>query len=157
MDKSDKTWDFSEQIKVGNKGEKLLLKKWATPIRKLGGKGPDFLDTDGRLIELKTDTYELEKTPNLFLERWSSAPRDGQPGRAGGPWQALDKGATTFVYLFINAKTWFIFDDLAALVTRLDALTEKAYVVNIRNRGYLTQGYRVKRKDLADLYREEKL
>lgn len=145
------TWDMKEQLKVGAKGEKLLLKHWPTPVRKHATfKGPDFQDIDGKVIELKTDTYDMAATPNFFIERWS----DSANKKPGGPWQASEKGVEVFVYLFINQKTWFVFNDLPALLKRLDKLTEKAYVINIPNKGWITQGYRIKRADLADLYQE---
>lgn len=146
------TWDMQKQLKVGAKGEKLFLKHWPVPVRKHAIlKGPDFLDIDNRIIELKTDTYDMDATPNFFIERWS----DVKNRKPGGPWQAHEKGVQVFVYLFIKQKTWFIFEDMEALLKRLDQLTDKAYAINIPNKGWTTQGYRVKRADLAGLYREE--
>jgi hypothetical protein len=147
-------WDMKTQLAVGAKGEKLLLKHWSEPVQKHPVfKGPDFVDVQDQVIELKTDTYDMEKTPNFFIERWS----DFQNKKPGGPWQASEKGVHIFVYLFIQNKTWFIFRDMPALLKRLEELTDKAYAINIPNRGWTTQGYRVKRADLQDLFTEEKL
>lgn len=147
-----KVWSFDEQLKKGRKGERLLLKHWPHPVRKHAElKGPDFVDSTGRIIELKSDSYELAKTPNFFIERWS------REGVAGGPWQALEKGVTCFVYLFPDAKTWFIFEDLRLLVRTLDKLTEGCYLHNVRNVAWTTQGYKVERALLKHLYRMEVL
>jgi len=147
-------FDFQDQLKVGRKGELLLLKKWPHPVRKHAElKGPDFLDSEGRVIELKTDTYDMNKTSNFFMERWS----DGKLKKPGGVWQAQEKGVTCFVYLFIQQKVWFVFEDVPALVKRLDSLTAKMYIHNIPNKGWTTQGYKVPRDSLKDLYRQEAL
>lgn len=157
-DKPASPFSFKEQLKVSRKGELLFLKKWPHPVTKLEGKGPDFMDTEGRVIELKTDTYDIRKTENFFMEVWSVAPREGKPGKPGGPWQAASKGCTCFVYLFLTNKTWFIFEDVPALLTTLDKLRENnKYLVAVRNAGYTTLGLKVKRSDLAGLYREVKL
>lgn len=152
---------MKEQLKVSRKGELLFLKKWKEPVTKLVGKGPDFMDTKSRVIELKTDTYDIKKTHNFFMEVWSVAPHyDGEgnvlkAGKAGGPWQAREKGCNTFVYLFLQNKRWFIFEDLPALVARLELLMADKYLVAVRNAGYTTLGLKVKREDLSDLYTEE--
>lgn len=154
MSARPKTWDMKTQLGVGAKGEKLLLKHWKEPVQKHPVfKGPDFIDVKDTVIELKTDTYDMDKTPNFFIERWSNAEKK----HPGGPWQAHLKGVEVFVYLFITHKKWFIFRDMPALLARLDQLTEKAYIHNIPNKGWITQGYRVKRADLQDLYTEEQL
>lgn len=147
-----KKWDMKTQLAVGAKGEKLLLKHWPEPVQKHPVfKGPDFIDAKDTVIELKTDTYEMDKTPNFFIERWS----DVEKKYPGGPWQAHLKGVEVFVYLFIQNKTWFIFRDVPKLLSRLDELTHKAYAINIPNRGWTTQGYRIKRADLQDLFTME--
>jgi len=154
MKSRPKVWDMQKQLAVGAKGEKLLLKHWPHPVQRHPVfKGPDFLDIQDTVIELKTDTYDMEATPNFFIERWSNA----ETRAPGGPWQAHLKGVEVFIYLFIQNKTWFIFRDLPALLKRLDELTDKMYVHNIPNKGWVTQGYRVKRADLKDFYEEVKL
>lgn len=152
--KSKKVWSMKTQLGVGAKGEKLLLKHWKEPVQKHPVfKGPDFIDVKDTVIELKTDTYDMDKTPNFFMERWSNAEKK----YPGGPWQAHLKGVEVFVYLFITHKKWFIFRDMPALLARLEEVTEGKYVHNIPNRGWTTQGYRVPRALLKDLYTEEDL
>lgn len=146
-----KVFTFDDQNKVGKKGEQFLKKHWPEPLRKLEGKGPDFLDLQGELIEIKTDTYDMDKSANFFMERWSVLDKKSP----GGPWQAVDKKATVFVYLFLTNKTWYVFRDMEKLIDRLDDLTEKLGMVYIRNRGYITAGYKIPRAKLSDLYEEK--
>ncbi len=149
---SKEPWDFKKQLSVGMKGEKLLLQKWPHAVRKHDAlKGPDLVDSRGKVIELKTDTYPIEKTANFFMERYS----DASVKSPGGIWQAASKGVDVFVYLFINSGRWYVFEDMAALIKRVEELTALKFLHNIPNRGYVTQGYKVRRSDLADLYREE--
>lgn len=149
------TWGFQAQLKVGQRGEELLRHKWAhRPVeRHVDMRGPDFVDSRGRIIELKTDTYKVTDTFNFFMERLSNKEKQSP----GGPWQALSKGADVFVYLYINSGVWFVFEDIPALVKRLDGIILLKKSTNVPNRGYVTQGYKIPRTHLQDLYREEVL
>lgn len=151
MTNENKVFDFAEQNKVGKKGEQFVKKHWPVPLRKLEGKGPDFLDLDGNLLEVKTDSYDMEKSVNFFVEKYS----DLNKRKPGGPWQAIEKGSTVFIYLFITNKTWYVFKDIPALVAKLEVLTEKMGMVYIKNRAWTTAGYKIKRASLADLYEEK--
>ena len=144
-----KTWSFKEQIAVGDEGQRLFLKNYHTPITEYVPHAADFqVVSTGQLVELKTDTYSMAKTPNFFIERWS----DIGSKKPGSVWQSVEKGVTIFCYMFLNDRTYFEFVDLPALVSRLDTLTDGAYLMAIKNRGWTTGGYRVKRSDLKDLY-----
>lgn len=153
---TDKVYDFKTQNKVGKKGEAFIKRVWPLPLKKLEGKGPDFLDINGDLLEIKTDTWDMEKSPNFFVEIWSVLPQGEKPGKRGGPWQALEKGSTVYIYLFISNRTYFVFRDIPKLVERLEELTKGKGYVYVRNNGYTTAGVKVKRKDLEDLYEEVK-
>lgn len=148
------TWTFSSQAKVGDKGAALLRAHWPLKVLEHADpKGPDFVDQRARVIELKTDSRSLEESANFFMERWGNKEKRG----AGGPWQALQKGSTCFVYLYLPSRTWFVFEDLPALVERLNALLLDLKPVRVPNRGWTTVGYKVPRSELKDLYREEQL
>lgn len=150
-EKKRKVWSFDEQKKLGAKGERLFLKKWPYPVRRNEEfKGVDFIDSEGRRIELKTDTFDMSATPNFFMERYSDWDRKAP----GGPWQALEKGADTFIYLFIKQKVWFVFKDLRGLIERLEETTKDAYAISVRNKAWITTGYKVHRELLSDLYEE---
>jgi len=148
-------FDFKAQLRVGRAGEALLLKHWPHAIRRHTElRGPDFVDSTGAVIELKTDTYDYDRTPNIFVERHS----DHSKGTPGGPWQAVLKGSTTFVYLFIKNRRWLVFTDIPALCVRVEGLIVGGLVpVQVMNRGYVTLGYKVPREALAGLYIEEEL
>lgn len=148
------TWNMQKQLGVGAAGEALFLKHWPDKaVRHPVFKGPDFLDSKGRILEVKTDTYPMQKTPNFFMERWS----DRESGKPGGPWQAHLKGATCFVYMFIGDRTWFVCEDLPQLCTELDGLigAGKLRPKQVMNRGWITEGYAVPRVALVRHFREE--
>jgi len=151
-----KFFDFDEQLRIGRKGERLLLLKWPDPVCKHEVlTGPDFVDSKGRVIELKTDTYDMDRTHNFFFERFSNV----ETQSPGGIWQAALKGSTCFVYLFINNKRWFIFEDLPALCAKVEQLIiDKNLVMHkVQNRNWVTGGYKIPRAAVRDLYREEVL
>lgn len=149
------TWSFQAQNRVGQAGEALLMRHWPHVVTKHpnGIRGVDFADATGALIELKADSYDMTKTPNLFVERYS----DLMKLSPGGPWQAHAKGATVLVYLYSQNRRWLVFRDLPALLGRLEALTKGKPGTQIPNRGYITLGHKVARADLQGLYIEEEL
>lgn len=142
-------WDFQQQLKVGSRGEELFLERYPEKIELADDHYCDFrIKSDGRIIELKTDTYSIEKTDNFFIERWS----DVHTRAPGGPWQANKYGASIFCYYFIRNNIWFQFEDIPALLERIEELTASAGLVYIKNRRWVTGGYKIKRADLEDLY-----
>ena len=149
-----KVWGFKEQIAVGDEGQRLFLKNYHTPITEYVPHAADFqVVATGALVELKTDTYPMATTPNFFIERWS----DIGSKKPGSVWQSVEKGVTIFCYMFIQDRTYFEFTDLPALIARLDDITAGSYLMAIRNKGWTTGGYRVKRESLRDLYKEYKI
>lgn len=150
-------WSFAQQLKVGNEGERLFLANYHAPIIKIShkDKAGDFRRVDDwSLVELKTDTYQMDKTPNLFFEHTSNV----EKGTPGGPWRTLKEGVDHFCYHYIKNKTYFEFSDVAALCSELDAIISggKAKAKTIPNRGFLTIGYVVPRERVAKLCREFK-
>ena len=153
--KGDKPFSFKAQLAVGTRGEELFLDNYPTKLEIHPDRDGDFICTEtGRKIELKTDTYNIEKTDNFFIERWSSV--YSEPKKPGGVWQAVGHGCEIFCYYFVRHNIWFQFEDLEALCGRLNELTEGKGLVYIKNNGWTTAGYKVKRSDLADLYKEYK-
>lgn len=147
-------FDFKKQYAVGQQGAAVFEAHW--PSRVLhheDRRGPDYVDARGRIIELKCDTYSMTDTPHAFLERWGNLQR----GTPGGPWAASEKGCTTFVYLYLPDRVWLVFEDLGALVKRLDLVTRQMKPVRIANKSWVTVGFKVPRSELTDLYREEQL
>lgn len=146
---ADDKWDMKVQLEVGDRGEQLFMEKYPGKIELFPGREYDFtcLDT-GAKIELKTDTYNMTKSNNFFMERFSDVHKE----TPGGPWRAERDNIDIFVYYFVRHNTWFQFTDLPQLVERLNLLTTKNGLVYIKNKGWVTGGYKINRDKLADLY-----
>jgi len=140
---------FTQQLKVGDKGEYLLKNHYPYPIVKSEKDlAYDFYCSAlDKTIELKSDTYSIDKTPNFFMERYSDLARD----KPGGPWRALEDKVDIFIYMFINDGIYWHFDDVPALVKRLDSIVSGLHMTKVNNTSWTTGGYRVKRELLADL------
>ena len=134
---------FHRSLSKGKAAEKKFLELFGDRLKATDGRTVDFIiNKSGLTIELKTDFYDPAKTPNLFMERWS---RDGVDG---GPFQALSKGASYFVYWFPVTNEFFVFET-APLVAHLEQL--KLTLVPVQNIGFTTYGYKVNRAQLEKL------
>jgi len=105
----------------------------------------DFVLKDGRTVELKTDTYHMQDTPNFFMEIFGNIAEE----KIGGPWRALQDGVDFFVYYFPKNKTFFWFET-RSLCKELDTLVAHGILVpkEIRNAGWVARGYAVPREAL---------
>lgn len=141
------THNFEASLAKGKAGEAALLALWPelTPIDGYQG---DFM-LNGFKAELKSDQYDMNKTPNMFIERWSDANR----ATPGSVWQALAHECVYFIYWYPANKTAFIFDTLA-LKNYLDHLIPdlKLEPIKIANTSWTTIGYKVNRELLKDFY-----
>lgn len=140
------SFNFKTQLKAGKIGELLFLQANEGSITLNDKFDYDFVTTAGGGLELKTDFYSMDATPNFFFERFS----DVAAKSPGGPWQSLGKGAHTFVYFYIPSLTYFTFDT-AKLVGRLEQLIPDIKPYDVKNTNHITQGYRVPRADVLDL------
>jgi hypothetical protein len=144
-----KTFSFSKQLNAGNSGEADFKKfyKDLEPVKSEDLKY-DFLLNNGSKIEVKCDTYPMDKTPNFFMEYYSDINKQS----LGGPWRSKSHEISTFVYYFINDKTFFWFDSYK-LVTFLDKYIKekKPSYKYIKNRGWTTGGFTIPRVDLEHL------
>lgn len=134
---------------MGNDGEAFLLSKHPNLAPAVGTRLYDLVDTAaGTTIEVKTDTYDFEKTPNFFMEQFT---RSGDNDSPGGPWRALRDNVKCFVYLFMVPRpiAWW-FTDVTALVDTLDAYlgAKRRFAHVIRNNGWSGHGYCVPRTEL---------
>ncbi len=144
-----KAFDFKGQLAVGDRGEELFLERYPRKLEVFPGKAYDFTVKSSReTLELKTDTYNMKKSENFFFERYSCVDKKSP----GGPWRAKKDKVDIFCYYFVRHNVWFEFRDVPALIKRLDALTKKQGLIYVKNRGWITGGYKVKREDLEDLY-----
>ena len=139
-----KTFDFNEQLKVGTRGEKIFLSLYPN-LKKADGIKYDFT-IDGKTLELKTDTYSMDDTPNFFMEHLS----DTKTGKLGGPWRALQDGVDYFVYMYLAEKKCFWFRP-KPLVEFLDKYIQNESYKVIKNKGWSSHGYTVPRELLKNL------
>jgi len=139
--------NFYQDLMRGKVGEQKFFELYGDYLEFTDGRTGDFkiLFTDIK-IELKVDSYDPNKWPNLVLERWSS------PGKPGGPHQALKHNCKYFAYYFVNHDLLFVFET-HRLVKRIEMLEKRGKVKleDRANMGYTTQYYRIPRKDLEDL------
>lgn len=141
--------NFKSSLEVGQRGEEWLMSVWPE-LERLDGRKSDFKLPDGTLVEVKTDSYPMSKTPNFFMERYS----DTFKGTPGGPWQALGHNSTLFVYVFSADKTAFIFDT-KKLVEALEPLILNMTPKIIKNARWETLGYTVPRDAISHLYEKK--
>lgn len=138
--------NFSSSLKKGQIGEEFLLTKWPE-LQRLDGYVHDFKLSTGETLELKTDSYDHSKTKNFFFERWSNAAKH----KPGGPYQALKNGTDLFAYLFMQNGFLYLFDT-KKLVDTLEPIVADLKLIDISNKTWTTQGYKVPRALLKEIY-----
>jgi hypothetical protein len=108
---SGKVFNFKDQMCVGDRGEAEFIKiykKKLNPVKSVDDRKIDFTLNNGYTVELKTDSYSMEKTKNFFMEKNTVLP-DGKD-IPGGPWRSLKHKVDRFVYYYITEKSLFWFD-----------------------------------------------
>lgn len=137
--------NFQNDLKRGKAAEDKFHELFPSLTRLDGYKG-DFRTASGLTVELKADSYSPHKWPNVIIERYGSASKDG------GPWQSRSHGADIFAYWFINHDMLLLYpvDLLCNTVEKLVAehnipLEDKC------NGRYTTRFYRIKRSLLEHL------
>lgn len=142
---------FNKQLDIGSRGETLFLKHYADKASKADGRKYDLF-YEGKTVELKTDTYPMQKTENFFMERYGSI----EDKKVGGPWRARDDKVDYFVYFFVANKVFFWFET-EPLVKYLDIITPTMRGKTVPNRTYSSLGFAVARESLRHLMiREDK-
>lgn len=143
----DELFDFDTQLKIGNEGESdfMSLYKDLEPI-KSKDRSVDFVLASGKTVELKTDTYDMDSTPNFFMEMFGNI----ADAKIGGPWRAMQDGVDYFVYYFRKNRTFFWFDTVT-LCRHLDSIIASNDIMpkEIRNKGWTARGYAVPREKLT--------
>lgn len=150
------TFSWKNQLRVGQDGEHLILNGYHSPLVFSHNLNYDFTRLrDGAKIEVKTDTYSMEATENFFFERWGNE-ADKKPG---GPWRSRKHRLDIFIYFFVRDGIYFEFTDIKLLCTVIDKYIKKHKLkpIPIKNRTYITVGYKVPRKAVEALYIEHKL
>lgn len=141
-----KLHNFKQSKLIGQKGESIFL-TFNPDIIQLSGLKADFISkTTNTKYELKSDSYDMNKTKNFFIERWS------KPGKPGGPYQAKQSGSHVYVYFFVKNYTAFFFN-IDRLLAKLETLNLDVdfKLCSVQNEGYTTQGYKIPRELLEDV------
>lgn len=142
-----KIHNFVDSLKKGKEEEAKFVAKCAGKLTQLEGKKSDFkVNENGLLLELKSDFYDMEKTPNFFFERYSN----WESKSPGGPWQAKTHDSKYYCYRFVNNDKTFLFD-VVQLTAFLDTFTETLQMKEVRNKTWTTKGYAVPRAAVAHL------
>ena len=146
---------FHTSLKTGQAGELL----WSSLIKEFY---PEYkLDhNDGRkhdftlrspfgpfTLELKTDSYDMTKTQNVFMEKYSNWDKKSP----GGPWQSQSKNIDLYCYWHPTNRIMLTYN-VNLLVSRLEELNIKdSKLIPIMNRGFITKGAKVPREALHDI------
>lgn len=138
--------NFASDLAAGQQSELLFFEKlFPSKLERTDGRKGDFrILKTGELLELKSDNYDYFKTPNFFIERYSY---DDKPG---GPFQSLENGVKYYCYFFPNSGHFFLFDT-ELLVRHLNWRFADAPLVPVKNKNYVTRGYKIERALLAHL------
>lgn len=131
---------FDESLKIGKTGEDIF-NDINPHLQRENGLKFDF-SYNGKKIELKTEYYDINKTENFFIERFSYDDVDG------GPWQSLNNNVEYYIHFFVKNKTFFVFKT-EELVNYLNDL--ELNLIKIPNKNHITQGFKIKRKDLSHI------
>lgn len=143
-----KVHSFGASLLKGKQGEALFTELWHEPLERLDGRKHDFkLIGTGETLELKTDSYDVNKTPNFFLELYSDVAKN----KPGGPWQARKNGTKYWVYFFSTNLIAYQFKT-EELAEWLDLHWKDYDPISIYNRVWITSGIKVPRAKLEHLY-----
>lgn len=139
--------NFHKSLKKGQAVEAQFLEKFKDRItqHESGGKVADFsILRTGKTIELKTDFYHPDKTPNFALELFSYGTK------AGGPFQSQEKGVDFFVYQFAQTGDIYCFE-VGPLVAELKRIQNTCRLIEVPNHGFKTTCLLVPRGLLSKL------
>lgn len=145
-----KTHKFHDSLQVGDAGEALFSDANPSFQKQDKKSHTDFICSDsGDSLELKTDTYPMDKTENFFIERYSS----DKTMLPGGPYRNLK--TTHWVYYFISDDVafWFNPQELVTLIHKLGLDNEKK-LTRVYNRSYATLGWKIPRRDVEHIARQ---
>lgn len=138
---------FSASLKVGQVGETLFFEANCDHLKREDGRARDFTDIKtGEGIELKSDCWSMQDTPNFFMERYSNVDKK----TPGGPWQSLANGTRYFIYFYLSNLTYFTFE-VFELCRFLEQNEDKWEAKEVENPKYKTLGYRVPRAAIEHL------
>lgn len=141
---SNKVYEFKKSLAYGAKKEQEFCKMFPE-LEQLDGYIADMkVRRTGKTVDLKSDRYDLNKTGNFFIERYSYGKVNG------GVWQAAEKGIDYYVYQFSKNGLIYVFDTLQ-LLDLMQQHESKFRKVEVRNVSHMTTGYLVPRDYLEPI------
>ena len=155
-----KVFNFDDQLQIGDTGESDFVKVYEKlePKKSTSDFKFDFLLNNGKTIELKTDSYDMRKTPNFFMEQFTVS---GKRKILGGPWRSKEHKVDYFVYYFIKNKIFFWFSPID-LCEFLDKFIEENDLtpISIPNRDnnggyYEALGFKIPRDSVKSVLLKE--
>jgi len=151
MKKSRRIFGFNKQLKMGNKGEEFFIQCYQEiKARKGNGRVVDIMINEDETVELKSDQYSLEDTPNFFIERYGNLDKL----KDGSVWKSsLDK-INWFVYYYVPDRTFFWFK-VEELKDFMEENMAKFQQRKIRNIGWEALGFLVPREQVRHLIKKE--
>jgi hypothetical protein len=147
-----KTWtkpvpNFQADLSRGRIGELAFIHACQGTVEPLDGREGDARVVGTRTkLEVKSDSYDMDRTTNFFMEKYRSG------NRPGGVYQSLEHGCKYYIYIYVPNAEIFIFD-CAALAERLDLLhdSRNLTLTSVGNGSYTTRGLKVHRDWVTDL------
>lgn len=140
---------FNVDIHRGDAGEEMFMEYFPTYTKGNYKQRADYdliCKYSGATVELKTDYYSMERTPNIIVEYYSDIDKQ----KLGGPWRC--PGTTYFVYFYIQQGV-FLWFPMTPLLERLNSLgfNQNGRMVRVPNLGYTTGVHKVPRKEIMDI------
>ena len=159
--KGGKVFNFKDQMRIGDIGESDFIKIYEKlePVKSVKNRKIDFTLNNGKTVELKTDSYSMDKTVNFFMEKNTILP--DETSILGGPWRSKDHKIDYFVYYYMSDKVFFWFEP-KSLCKFLDKYIKKNKIkpIAIPNRTgngetFRSYGYKIPRLDIVDVLLKE--
>lgn len=156
----NRVFNFTDQQRIGDVGEADFVRIYEKlePKKSLTDFKIDFTLNNGKTVELKTDSYDMEKTPNFFMEQLTVS---GPNSNLGGPWRSKEHKVDCFVYYFMKNKVFFWFDPVSLCEFLDKFITEYSLrpisIPNRDNRGgyYEAIGFKIPRDSLTPVLLRE--
>lgn len=140
--------NFDRDLRFGQRAEREFMGIHPWELVKSTDRRWDFETPEGLRVELKTDTYDPAKTPNLFMERWSDIDR----GTPGSIWRACEDEVDVFIYWFVAGRFWMECRTPISLRNFLDIHTKSLKLEKVTNKSWVTGGYKVRRDEVEHLF-----
>jgi len=142
-----KIFSFKKQYDKGLKGEDYFCKCYHSlnPVKSSIREVDVFIDKNKK-VEIKSDSYSEDDTPNIFIELIGNT----KTGKLGGPFLSKSNSVDWFVYHYTKDKTFYWFD-VNELCDFVDKNAHKYKQKEIRNVAWSSIGICIPREDLKNI------